>query len=394
MSLNSLQLFDLNGDVLLEIFEKMEFEDLLSSGGTNSRFRELIGRYYMINKFRIHEKFIEFRSSNTPSVTNSNNITIRSDSITIYSRTTFTRLLQNFGNLISLIYISHDEINGSIADIGGLVNKYCSESLLELLLYHGDDWNVLWHKSFKKLTKLHLTSVNLDCEVHTRNSSEVFPSLQHLALSYFDEHGSVLKCFDHHFPHLESFGFSSHWILDSANEFVRNFMKLNPGIRKVDIPARLLRIINEKLPNLEETNQYGMEKNDSAVDNLVKFDRLKELEIEGPDYITDQWTSFIARNRELRILKVWVSIHLYKWIRLVGSLPHLDVIMTDWNPRGNVGGEVIDLMSRETNLKRVTFRYGYSREIYTFLRQLVHPKWKFEGNVKDHMPEITFIQSN
>lgn len=112
MSLNSLQLFDLNDDVLLEIFEEMEFADLLSSAETNSRFRELIGRYYMIKKFRIHEKLIDFRSSNTHSTTNSDKI--YSNFILIYNRTTFTRLLQNFGNLIPLIEISHDHSNGSL----------------------------------------------------------------------------------------------------------------------------------------------------------------------------------------------------------------------------------------------------------------------------------------
>lgn len=274
--------------------------------------------------------------------------------------------------------------------------------MLDLSLYVGDDWNVLWQKSFKNLTKLRLTSVNLDCDVHTRNSSEVFPSLQHLALRNFDRHGSVMKCFDHHFPHLESFEFSSRWILDSATEFFRNFMELNPGIREVDIPARLLRIINEKLPNLEvlrlkiEINEFGRSDH-STVDNLVKFDRLKELEIYGANSITGHWTSFIARNRELRILKTYLTISLREWIMIVGSLSHLDAIKTYWHTRGNVAEEVISLMSRETNLKRVTFGngFGYSKEEYTILRQLVHPKWKFEGNVEVYyMPEITFIQSN
>lgn len=52
-------------------------------------------------------------------------------------------------------------------DIGGQVNKYCSESLTEMSLIYDDDWNVLWLKPFKKLTKLYLQTLSLDSKNFT-----------------------------------------------------------------------------------------------------------------------------------------------------------------------------------------------------------------------------------
>lgn len=49
---NLLQLQDLNDDVVLEIFGKLKFEELVNAADMDYRFRELITKYFMISKYR------------------------------------------------------------------------------------------------------------------------------------------------------------------------------------------------------------------------------------------------------------------------------------------------------------------------------------------------------
>lgn len=83
---------------------------------------------------------------------------------------------------------------------------------------------------------------------------------------------------------------------------------------------------------------------------------------------------------------------------IIDNLPHLIQIKAAWHPNDQQNG-LIDLMSRETNLTKVTFAnefryYKYSRDQYNILRDLIHPKWILEGEAGDSMAEITFIQND
>lgn len=133
VTLDSLQFFDLNNDMILEIFDKINFEDLLTLAEMRTKFQDLIIRYYAINKFHIHEKLIMLCGARDDL-----QIEITTDSIRIYDNKLFSRILQNFGYLISRIRIDTAH-RASIKFIGGQVNKYCSESLTEMSLRHS--WN-------------------------------------------------------------------------------------------------------------------------------------------------------------------------------------------------------------------------------------------------------------
>lgn len=57
-----MRLDDLNGDVLLNIFEELEFEDLINLAGTRSKLPGII-QYYAAFKLRINEKLIDIHTN-------------------------------------------------------------------------------------------------------------------------------------------------------------------------------------------------------------------------------------------------------------------------------------------------------------------------------------------
>lgn len=127
---NSLQLEDLNNDVLMEIFNQMEFEDLISFTGTNFKCRELLG-YYATYKFHLHEKLIFISSE----LEYSRKTSFNDASIEIHNYTLFERFSQGFGHLISRIRICENRRDKNfMKSIIGVVNKYYFESLTEISL--------------------------------------------------------------------------------------------------------------------------------------------------------------------------------------------------------------------------------------------------------------------
>lgn len=62
-----------------------------------------------------------------------------------------------------------------------------------------------------------------------------------------------------------------------------------------------------------------------SAQNLIKFDRLRELHIHGTDlwYQRDNWLIFIAQNQEFRTLNTGRFIsRLDECMEIVNSLPH------------------------------------------------------------------------
>lgn len=384
-----------------------KFEDLIDIAETFPQFRELI-RQHAISKYHINTKWIRYYGTNMidSSIYSDDN----SDSIRIYDNTTSTttlpRFLQHFGQLISRIEISNRKYDSgsSTKSISDAINKYCSESLKEMTLWYDSDWDALAQKPFKQLTNLLLLSFSWNCENNIKNLTELFPSLENVAFEHYGSDVSLLKCFKQHFPHLEYVRLP-YYIKRKPNNSIDTFdqfMELNPQIRGVHMKETvfdsdildLLRLTSEKLPNLEilgiQTNLdvYPISLTD---DNPIVFGKLKELEIYG----SHSWMNFIIRNHELRVLNITWMMNLNGWTTIVENLPNLVEIQVTWRPHdSNQQNGIISLMSRETNLKKVTFRFGYSRQEYNILRGLLHPKWQFEGQVEDHMPNITFIRSN
>lgn len=418
---NSLQFGDLNNDVLLDISDKIAFEDLISLTETNSRFRDLISRHYAL-KNRIQEKLIHLKPWW------SQKIYPEEGSILFYHSKLCAKFLRIFRKWISRIKFENSY--NSLAE--NALNEYCFESLSEITLLHNVKRKFSWPKPFQKVSSMHLKIQNFDG--NKINFTEIFPSLRHLHI----EHATCID-FCSHFPHLERMEFPIYkynhlqYSVDAIEPYVR-FMELNPQIRNVHLnlmldlsregSLKLLQVTNEKLPNLKvleltlHANAYGttqylnetthfknvekliLHTADESTDVLpIVFDQLVELEIIGLShtivYTNSKWFNFVVKNHKLlKILNINYKLNVEQWKLIADNLPLIEEISTYWLSR-NDGSGLIAIMNRETNLKVVTLNMELStaRENYTDLCDLLYPKWQIDGELKSVMSKITFLRN-
>lgn len=284
--LNSVRLDDLNNDVLLEIFDYMEFEDLFNLADSNLKFRELISHRYAIHKYRVHEKLIKLDSF----FVKSEKIDFGDDIIHVGNTAMLSKFLRNFGHLISRLQIEkniNDEDKFNL--ICRQIHNYCSESLTEMSLGYNTGFSILWKHPFKKLTKLHLERLSFGSENNINDLPRIFPSLEKLDFGNFiNIH--TFKCFNDHFPHLEYVKFPFY----QGNSFYEikiyeRFIEANPQIRNVHIRGYntldLLRLASEKLQNIEflklndDLEVYPI---DLTAEYPISFNKLKKLDFHGP----------------------------------------------------------------------------------------------------------------
>lgn len=112
---------------LLDIYDHLDFDDLVNVALIDSHFSDLITRHYMIAKYRIHEKLIQI--SNNP-----DNATDHPDAVPIRNYGTILQFLQLFGHLITKLEFSHYYSDSEAPTINRFIAEHCSSSLTEITL--------------------------------------------------------------------------------------------------------------------------------------------------------------------------------------------------------------------------------------------------------------------
>lgn len=398
VTMELLKLDDLNDDVLLNIFDAVEPGELPNLAEMSSRFRQLIATHKL---FHIRGKLIQF----SPSINYEKIIDFHNDNIYIYKSIFFAKFLRNFGQLISRIGFHY--IDEFIAEY---VNKYCSESLVEITFSQSYEYlNVSWKKPFKKLRKFDLDSIiNRESNM---NLTHIFPALQHLIITT----PYILKGFDQYFPN--TFKNSNNFDINVLFLY-KKFMKANRRIREVFVSRLdldLLRIISENLPNLEtmELNGnllqikkrilhfksvkkfiFGMRESvydTEKADVPIVFHQLNELEVWSNINPSNKMIDFIIRNHALRILSMTWQLNSQQWTKIIDNLPHLLELKTSWQSDNDPNG-LLNILAGETSFKKVTFYIGGLNINYAVLRNLLHPKWQPEDdNTQNSLHEFTFV---
>lgn len=406
---------------LLSTFDTLGFEELLYLADQNSTFREIIIQHYAISKFRIHEKHLQIKIlPTTPNMKNIELNRFNSRIIRIHDAATALRFLRNFGQ-----FISHISFYKSYAEtfwdqrIYSFINKYCSNSLEELNGYFIENHSIDgWRKPFKKLTNIHLYELSLKCE-DNMNLSVILPSLHSLYIK--SAILSSLKCFEHHFSHLENIHLDMNSHRLSKNEKkLEKFFDLNPQIRSVQVRCienlQFLHLISRKLKNIENLEISMLLNADNEANNKkiksihlksvkkcslqiataknlpISFDELEELEIRI-NLISNEFIRFIASQQTLRVLYIFPCIlDLQQWMMLVENMPNLIEIKTQWtSDRENDG--LISLMEKEINVKRITILWILKKNL-AILRSLVNStEWQIEGETEGTLQNVTFIRS-
>lgn len=111
-----IRLDDLNDDILLQIFDNFKFEELLNAADINNKFRRLIVQHKIIPKYRFNERIVEINGGfyvgdekiqfeNGYNSIDDSGIVRRIDYVKIFSSYLVLKLLRNFGQKISRVFM-------------------------------------------------------------------------------------------------------------------------------------------------------------------------------------------------------------------------------------------------------------------------------------------------
>lgn len=379
---NELQLDQLGNYNLLEIFDWMDFDELLKMVEMNQRFYQLIIRHYAITKYQINNKTLLIMDHSRSNKT----IEITVDHIKVNQYETALQFLRYFGHIISNVefnaYLFRFEQSNKITS---QVNKYCSKSLTQMTIRNlRSDQIAEWKNQFKNLKTVRLLG-STDCENIQMNF--LFPVMQQLEFeSVTFSNSSFIEENFPHLMHLKYFKTFSH----ENNTHMERALVLNPQLRSFSIgglvDAEFLEFTARQLPNLEILGllsfPHGFHNND--VGKTVRFKNVRELTVdlyrnrhEVPEhiplvfdrlekiemlchYVPEQAAQFISQNKKLKEVHVpWTDLSREHLLSFVEDLPNLVEISARWKPDA-AGSELIALISRkDIKLSKITvFLYG------------------------------------
>lgn len=362
-----LKLEDLNTDVLLEIFYKSEFWDLLNLADTNCRFRALIARHIMIPKYRFHENLIEINPNKYPD--KAFQFDNKYNTMRIYGPALTSKILRIFGSIVSRIGMSHLGVEWN-RKFSLMINEYCTESLHELEIFGTKlDESIFleWKKPFKNARKVTFGLNTWNCENTSMNLREMFPSIRRLKM--VSRAHSSSKCIDHHFKNLEHIEFPMYtreYYVGAKKKMYENIFK-NVKRFYISLDREAPKYIPFEFHQLEEIQLY-----------------------DGSSLASEagEWIEFLGKQLKLKTLIIDAELslrHLQELTVIIEKIPKLEEIRIKWIQ--NVGNDVvliariIDEIARiiRTNrkLKKIVL-FHMSEGVCNKLRRITHLQWKYE----------------
>lgn len=242
-----------------ELFNAIKANDELSASAAEM-LRQRIGHMRIV----INNEYL-FPNDDRKMFIDGNKFVIRNTSMAL-------EYLQNFGDGIwslELEFRSGDKKD--VKKVMKYVNRYCSESLVELSVTVSDGKLPLDIKHpFENLGKLSLINRSIN-EQTVLPTNQSFPSLNalHLDVKKLDHINT-----NHLFPQLNEL---YAYIHNEYNEnMLINLIEMNPHIRTLNganISSALLRTLSAKLPHLDSLNIASIEMDDQKVriENLREF---------------------------------------------------------------------------------------------------------------------------
>lgn len=234
----------------LLIIDQLDILSLLNIAQINKHFA-MLARDTFRRKYS--DQLIEFKTAHYPGRIP---INMGSSSTEIRGYKVGLKVLEYLGSAIRKIHLGDYQIDrNTLIAYMSAINKYCSKSN-ELHLYY------LESDTLKQLTHPfeHVESLTLNIEQITNGTlslNQLFPALRSFALVFrLYMNGDFINC---ELPHLEHFSASFvYQFCTVAMEIkIEKLLQKNPHIRSIHLcnfSNRLLRKINELLPNLDILN--------------------------------------------------------------------------------------------------------------------------------------------
>lgn len=379
---NKLKIDDLTEKELVQIFQWLDFPDLLNVANATKKLRNAAGKIYT-RKYA--HKLVKFDVETIGS-----NIDETLTTFEINDARTCLLMFRAFGAFIAKLHLNFNGIGQRrIRAMSQALNDYCAKTLNELEWHHVPA-NAITQK-FPKLTILRVKNGHLGGQ--TAQFQETFPMLCALELSNIQAENR--KCIERTFlklMHLKVH-IEMHKGMDFLKSNVKAAIQMNPQLRSFCIgsgcDSKLLPYINDMLPLLThlEIQQPRSKLFDSEIDAVhfervrnftlditqskdsfsnipLRFDRLKKFHLNAGKQHRDKWIDFVVKHRRL------VELHLlnFDWFHVVSKaqldklagLPKLTRLILDWHISDSA--QLVQFINNCPSLQEIRLTTGTQNE--------------------------------
>lgn len=346
---------------------------------TNSRFRNLIARHYMVPVFHINERVIRLDLAKNQQ-SNLNEIHFDNyDAI--------VKLLKNYGHLITkLVYVrpppSSPSFNAEIVEISENIAKYCAKTLTEITL-SSDEYYLLsqTNEIFNKVIRVNIVQLYSSQQPDSTfdgffKMHKIFPNMEELHLT-----PNAFKSMENLYPKMKHLEFSTTQSADDNK--LTNLLLFNPQLRSVALNnfphSSHLEFNNQFLPQLETLQIPFDNVNELASyhKNPVHFKNVKKFIVAVSERNFDVSTNFPITFEQLDALEIISNYSTEVAFKLIEQNDKLKVLSMPHNDL-----YVLDAMNQWTELEQITAQWS-SHIVETEVQRLI-------GNA-EKLTTITFV---
>lgn len=370
-----LKIDDLSDELLVKIFEWLDFADLLHVANATKKLRGAAGQIYAP---KYAHKSIKYHANPSSSA----KIDERPTTFEVNDTRTCLFIFRAFGEYLAKLHLDLHAIGTHRTEaMSNALNEYCAKSLNELEMHHAPEHSIIAGK-FPNLTILRVNGGILGGKL--AQFKELFPMLHVLELSNIKtEHR---KCIERTFPKLVHLKvhIETHEGMDFLKSNVKAAIDVNPQLRSLCIgtgcDALLLPYVKDKLPLLNhleiqqprnklfdgagEPVRFERVRNvtldiaaskDSFTNIPFHFDRLEKFVLNAPKQHRDKWVDFVERHSklvELHLLNFdWFHVMTNKQLEKIFKLPKLTRLVLDWHI--NDTAAFVQLMQNCSSLQEI-----------------------------------------
>lgn len=326
---------DLNMDIHYLILEHLDIADLMSFAGTNEYFSALAANVF---QRKYSQKIVEVYPL---LVQEGHDFRETGDRLYIQHSHVFPQFLKHFGQWIHRMKVNYLESGGAddiLKNTSGLINLYCSNSLIEIMIFDRQQSFVSQiTKPFKHVEYVEVVGDFENLNSSTLSFGEIFPAMKILSMpgTQIDNANSIYQ----HFSNLIELNvnfYDAYRHGRTQRKFeedeIEQVLKKNPQIRSLKMhgpTGYILKAASEFLPDLEhiriepawipfeinssvpkmifknvktlEIEILSYKKHIQRFPESVEFESLEELRATlSPSSDFDWWIDFITKNEHLK----------------------------------------------------------------------------------------------
>lgn len=332
------------------------------------------------------------------------------------------KLLSKFGHLIEKIEVNFELINTeNHARIVESINKYCVLlTEFELSNCNGDLLKGL-NKQFYKVEQIRFSGQLESLSSDHLKFNQLFPALRHLNAAFI--HVTNPDSFNCELPHLEHLDMviSNDGAFTESNleKMLKKNIQIN-NLKILHISPEFLPIISESLPKLEKlyfelfintpetpdnnvhfatVKEVNIVYNGNYSPKQLSFDQLetlslqiKSLQIYTTEHLTDDWIDFIAKHKQLKIVRIKNAAVNSEKFKQIGAMSHLTEIRLTCAP--DVSGDTItQVLQSATNLQKF-FLIKTNRAALNTFRNKLNNDWTIVPYIQQKYIDVYFVRKS